>query len=60
MPVSKHANWSVKLEYLHIRLGSGTTAFPIVTPAAVTVATSTSTSDELANNVARIGVNYRV
>jgi outer membrane immunogenic protein len=60
------SNWSVKLEYLYVDLGSVTEAFPIAinpafgpafTTGGAAVATRTS---HLTDNIVRIGLNYKL
>jgi outer membrane immunogenic protein len=54
-----NANWSVKLEYLHIQLESASTTFNTILIPPPGVALTSTLSGELENNVVRLGVNYR-
>jgi outer membrane immunogenic protein len=48
-------NWTGKVEYLHLDLGSMTTSFPLADPFSLSLATKSSYKDD----IFRVGLNYR-
>lgn len=56
-------NWTLKVEYLYLDLGSldvsGATSLTFVNPAAVTAGPAVATHSRFTDHVVRVGLNYR-
>jgi outer membrane immunogenic protein len=56
-----NSNWSAKLEYLYVDLGSVTTAFAVGGPFVFGgVAYHTVTTANFRDNIVRVGLNYQL
>jgi outer membrane immunogenic protein len=51
-------NWTAKVEYLYMDLGTLTNAYPVFTPAGAVFSNVVSTSD-LKDHIFRVGLNYK-